>query len=73
VQQQKKLRGLSVLLGVELGRFAGMMFSLMMMSLSGVRVVRGFLMIAFLMMTGGFAVMAGGVFVVLSRLMMMLR
>ena len=44
-----KLRGLSVLLGVELGGFAGVVVSLMLMTLSSVRMVRSFLMVAFLL------------------------
>jgi hypothetical protein len=54
----------SVLFGVVLGGFATVVGRVRRMAVGGMRVMRSFLMIAVVVMLGGFAMMVGGVLVV---------
>jgi hypothetical protein len=54
----------SVLFGVMLGGFAAVVGRVRRMAVGGMRVMRGFLVIAVVVVLGGFAMMMGGVFVV---------
>jgi hypothetical protein len=60
------------MLGVGLGGFRGVVRRVMKMPLGGVRVVRRGLVIIGFVMTCGFTMMTGGVFVVIGCLGMML-
>lgn len=60
------------MLGVVTARLDMMMFGVAGMAVGGVGVMRGLLVIAGLVVLGGFAVMLGGVFVVLGGLVMVL-
>jgi hypothetical protein len=62
---------LAVVLGVVTAGFGMMLFGVAGVAVSGVGVMRGLLVIAGLVMLGGFAVMPGSMFVVLRRLVMM--
>jgi hypothetical protein len=53
-------------------RLGMVLFGMAGMAVGGVGVVRGLLVIAGLMMLGGFAMMLGGMFVVFGSLMMVL-
>jgi hypothetical protein len=60
----------AVVLGVVTARLDVMMFGVAGMAMGGVGVMGGLLVIASLVVLGGFAVMLGGVFVVLGSLVM---
>lgn len=60
----------AVLAGVMFGRLFGVMSRVQMMSVRDVRVMCGLFMLADLVMLGGFAMMARGMFVMLSRFVM---
>jgi len=60
------------MLDVELCRFGRMVRRVLMMPVGSVRVMRGGLMVACLMMLGCFAVVAGRMLVVFGRLAVML-
>jgi hypothetical protein len=62
---------LAVVLGVMTAGLGMMLFGVAGVAVSGVGVVRRLLVIAGLVMLGGFAVMPGGVFVVFGSLVMM--
>jgi len=62
---------LAVVLGVVTAGFGMMLFGVAGVAVSGVGVMRRLLVIAGLMVLGGFAVMPGGMFVVFGRLVMM--
>ena len=59
---------MAVVLDVKLGRFSGVMCRVVGVPLRQVRMVSGGLVVACLVMSGGFPVMAGGVFVMFCRL-----
>jgi len=61
---------LAVVLGVVTARLDVMMFGVAGMTIGGVGVMGGLLVIASLVVLGGFAVMLGGVFMVLGCLVM---
>jgi len=63
---------LAVMLGVMTAGLGMMLFGMAGMAVSGMGVVRGLLVIAGLVVLGGFAVMLGGVFVMLGGLVMVL-
>jgi hypothetical protein len=62
----------SVMLHMQLGGFARVMHRLLVMPAGGMRVVRGRLVIAAIMMLRGFAMVTGGVLVMFRCLVMML-
>src|SRR5579872_4368875 len=70
---KSKLSSLAVLLGVEFGCLTCVVGCLMLMPLRCVGVVGGLFVIAFLVVPSGFAVVAGGVLMMLRRMVMMLR
>jgi hypothetical protein len=62
----------SVIVGVVLARFRGVMLGLNVMTVGDVGVVAGFLMVSGFMMARGCAMVLGSVFVVICSFMMML-
>ena len=66
------LRLVTVMLGMELCRFGGVMRRVMQVTMGGMRMMSRRLVIAGFMMLSCFAMVAGRVFMMLSRLMMML-
>jgi hypothetical protein len=67
------LRFISVMLGVEFRRFAGMMSGMLGVALRGVRMVSCGFVIAGLMLLSGFTMMTCCVLVMLCRLIVMVR
>ena len=63
---------LAVMLGVMLARFAGMVRRVRRMTVRRMGMVRGFLVRISLMMLGCFAMMLGGVFVMVGRFLVVL-
>jgi hypothetical protein len=63
---------LPVMFGVELGRFTGVVRSMVMVAVRGVRVVSGEMMVPRFMVPRGFAMMMSGAFVVFCRSVVML-
>jgi hypothetical protein len=61
-----------MMFGVELGRFTGVVHSVVMMAVGGVRVVSGEMMIPRFMVPRGFAVMMSGAFMMFCCSVVML-